>query len=301
MPDLEYKKYDYLNKKNTLIKIFVSYIKPAPLLKSEILTPIHLGRSVAKENSKSGKITDDDLNWLYENCIGDDDFDGNISYTNRRVGFLTGTYKAYMNYDKIGNPGYFGSFGYRRQFNPDFLEDLESYDCIIPYRVDFSDTGPTIEKHICKLQGEKMFFAIKNILYKIHPEEKSRFEEYLSMTSAYMYEIYVMKKDLFFEFCRWIFPLLFEFLKIPPEELQFETANSLEAEFIKETGEIRDIAYATEILTGYYCHKLNLRTDIKCKKQSMIFQHNTNTENSRNEVLAKLLRKNLIQKTGVKK
>ena len=121
----EYKKYDYLNqeKNNPLVKIFVSYIKPSFLFKSEILTPIHLGRAVEKENSKDGKITEEDINWLHENCIGDDDFEGNISHVNRRVGFLTGTYWAWKNYEKLGNPEYFGSFGYRRFLQPIFLQN----------------------------------------------------------------------------------------------------------------------------------------------------------------------------------
>ena len=74
----EYKKYDYLNsdKENPLIKILVSYIKPSYLFKSKILTPMHLGRSVATEVSKDGEVSEDDLKWLYDNCIGDDDFDG---------------------------------------------------------------------------------------------------------------------------------------------------------------------------------------------------------------------------------
>ena len=50
----EYKKYDNVNENRTnpLIKILVSYIKPSFLFKSEILTPIHLGRAVERDNSK---------------------------------------------------------------------------------------------------------------------------------------------------------------------------------------------------------------------------------------------------------
>ena len=137
----EYKKYDCLNqdKKKPLVKIFVSYIKPSFLFKSEILTPIHLGRAVEKDNSKDGKITDEDIKWLHENCIGDDDFEGNISHVNRRVGFLTGTYWAWKNYEKLGNPKYFGSFGYRRLLNPICLENLKEFDIILPPKYDFKN------------------------------------------------------------------------------------------------------------------------------------------------------------------
>ena len=63
---------EYSIEKN--IKILVNYIKPSFLFKTNILTPIHLGRSIAKDPSKDGTITQDDLKWLYDNCIGDDDF-----------------------------------------------------------------------------------------------------------------------------------------------------------------------------------------------------------------------------------
>ena len=48
----EYKKYDFLNKKNMNIKVLVSYIKPSFLFKSDILTPIELGCDVEQDVSK---------------------------------------------------------------------------------------------------------------------------------------------------------------------------------------------------------------------------------------------------------
>ena len=96
------------------------------MFKSEILTPIHLGRTVEKECSKDGEVTDKDIEWLHKNCIGDDNFEGNISHLNRRVGFFTGTYCAGKNYEKLGNPKYFGSFGYRRLLFPNCLKVIQS-------------------------------------------------------------------------------------------------------------------------------------------------------------------------------
>lgn len=48
----EYKQYDGINNNKPLVKILVSYIKPSFLFKSEILTPIHLGRAVERDTSK---------------------------------------------------------------------------------------------------------------------------------------------------------------------------------------------------------------------------------------------------------
>ncbi len=291
----EYKLYDNLNceQKNPLIKIFVSYIKPSFLYKTKILTPIHLGREIATEYSKDGVISEADLIWLNTNCIYDNDFEGNISATNRRVGFLTGTYKAWKNYDKINSPKYFGSFGYRRLFKPKFLEDLQMYDCVIPYRVDFSKTGPNIKQHVIKLQGEKTLNLLIESLKHVHPKDSKELDKYLNQTSAYMYEMYVMKKNVFFEFCEWIFPLLFYLLKKTPEEFGFKNNNSIEAKFVEESGEIRDIAYIMEILTGFYCYKLSLNKSLKVKHEEICYLNIIEKDSTKTKLMLKLLHEKL--------
>ena len=237
----EYKKYDFLNKGQTpLIKILVSYIKPTTLFKSDILVPIHLGRSVEKEQSKDGVQSDENLVWLHKNCIGDNDFEENISHTNRRVGFLTGTYWAWKNYDKLGNPAYFGSFGYRRLFKPDFLEKLTDYDLVLPHKKDLSPL--TLERQMSFYHGKKLYNLLLEVFDKIYPQEISSLQQYLSRKEGYFDEIYVMKKEVFFAFCEWIFPLLFACLEHDPIELP--------------DADLRDIGFIIERITGYYCNKV---------------------------------------------
>lgn len=236
----DFKRYDRLNSNTSLIKILVSYIKPSFLFKSEILTPIHLGRAIEKENSKDGIISDDDLKWLHENCIGDDDFEGDISDVNRRVGFLTGTYWAWKNYEKLGNPEYFGSFGYRRLLNPNFLDNLEKYDLILPRKKDFK--LETLKEQFSGYHGDKLYMNMMNVFNNIYPQEIAELEKYFNGTSGYFDELYVMKKEIFFDFCEWIFPLLFEYLKMPQITLK--------------NNDFRDVGFMIERLTGYYCNKL---------------------------------------------
>lgn len=221
------------------LKILVSYIKPSFLFKSEILIPIHLGRSIAKRASKDGVISDDDLKWLYENCIGDDDFEENISQVNRRVGFLTGTYWAWKNYEKLGNPEYFGSFGYRRLLKPNFLKNLHEYDIILPKPRNLYPESIK-EQFIC-YHGMEVYQNMINVFEAVYPNEKDQLRDYLDGNLGYFDELYVMKKNVFFDFCSWIFPLLFKFLKLPKTKNETET---------------RDIAFIMERLTGYYCYRL---------------------------------------------
>lgn len=241
----EYQKYDYLNKdrEHSLVKILVSYIKPSFLFKSEILTPIHLGRVVAKENSKDGVISDEDLNWLYENCIGDDDFMGNISNVNRRVGFLTGTWWAYKNYEKLGTPEYFGSFGYRRLLSPNFLPVLKNYDAILPKVIDFK--LQTLKEQFVEYHGIELFDRMIHIIRLCKKSELTNFVNYINEAKGCFYEMYIFRKEIFFEFCNWIFPVIFELLKSSPIHL--------------EGSEMRDIGFIAECLTGYYCSLINKR------------------------------------------
>ena len=269
-----YKQYDYLNadEQQPLIKILVSYIKPSFLFKSDILTPIHLGRAIAKENSKDGVISESDLKWLYENCLGDDDFEGNISDVNRRVGFLTGTYWAWKNYSKLGAPEYFGSMGYRRLFVPDFLKNLEDYDLIIP-KIEGGGSS-TNKSRLIASHGAQLYETADKIISDLYPNEIDLFREYMEQSAGYYYEIYVMKRELFFDFCEWIFPLLFKLLnvadsiKITPTEkteiIKYFKEFLLQEDICNEKNfelyQLRNVGFIMERLTGYYLYKLTKTT-----------------------------------------
>lgn len=236
-----YKKFDYLNQNSSraTIKILVSYIKPSFLFKSEILTPIHLGRAVEKKLSKDGIVSDHDINWLHTNCLGDDGFAGNISHFNRRIGFLTGTYWAWKNYEQLGDPKYIGSFGYRRLLSSDFLNNLEKYDIVLPEPRHLNIE--TIKDQFIRYHGLDDYNKLVNVFCTVYPCEYESLQKYLCRTIGYFDELYVMKKSLFFNFCTWIFPLLAAYLKLKEE---------------KHNNDLRDIAFIIERLTGYYCYRL---------------------------------------------
>ena len=98
------------------IKIFITYHKPYQLLKSDILIPLHVGRSVTNLLSKDCQpLNENECQWMKDNMIGDDTGE-NISHRNRNYCELTGIYWAWKNYEKIGNPDYIGFMHYRRHF-----------------------------------------------------------------------------------------------------------------------------------------------------------------------------------------
>ncbi len=288
----DYKKYDYLNKdkEKPLIKILVSYIKPSFLFKSDILTPIHLGRAIESESSKDGLICDDDLKWLHENCIGDNDFDGNISSVNRRVGFLTGTYWAWKNYEKLGNPEYFASFGYRNFLDCDFLQDLSKYDLIVPK---MDNASPTIKKQLIAFHGNRTFIAMEKAIKDLYPDEWKDVVQYFNMPKGYFHELYVMKKSLFFNYCEWIIPIMNYLLNFSFETYEEnENIHKVSREYFNKVGDKRDVAFIIERITGYYLYKLTKST-IKYRDVTF-YKMLTGTEKQKiSSVMLNLMRKNV--------
>lgn len=253
-----------------LLKILVSYIKPSFLFKSDVLVPIHLGRDVATEKSKDGEVAESDLQWLYQHCIGDNDFAESISKVNRSVGFLTGTYWAWKNYEKLGDPEYFGSFGYRRFFIPNFLNKLYQFDLILPKK-DFQQ--PNLKTFFINSHGKQACDVMYEVVQAYYPDMFYLWEKYMNLNAGYMFEIYVLRKKYFFEFCNWIFPLLFEILKVNPSSfiprgtekdkiIRFFAENKWESlcnyhNF--DLYQMRNVGFMMERLTGFYFYVLSNR------------------------------------------
>lgn len=290
----KYKNYDHINSSSPLVKIFVGYIKPSFLFKTNILTPIHLGRAIERESSKDGEISEQEISWLHKNCIGDDDFDGNISNVNRRIGFLTGTYKAWKTYSNIGNPKYFGFYGYRKLFAPDILEDLPQYDIILPEKFYYTDIPNTKKRYLEKYGSVKLYDTIYDIIKKLYPQDLAMYEKYFNLPYEYPHEIYIMKKDIFFNFCEWIFPILFEVLKKDKTFFNIQNEeNNIAHQINRIKGEKRDLAHIFEKITGYYLHKMTLTPGIQFKHTPIIQFPAENTFLTPEKIIASLRKHHL--------
>ena len=290
----EYKQYDGINNNKPLVKILVSYIKPSFLFKSEILTPIHLGRAVERDTSKDGVISDEDIKWLHENCIGDDDFEGNISSVNRRVGLFTGTYWAYKNYEKLGNPVFLGSFGYRKLFEPRCLESIENVDLIIPEKSKL--LMPNNKTQFISWHSNSLYIAMIRSFSFVYSMEVETFNSYLQSDYAYSHELYIMKQHLFKRFCEWIFPLIDNILR--DKECKFVEDNEEIISMQKLSGQIndrRDIAFIIEVYTGYFLYKQINYGNIVYRTSRVVELDN---ENKYNQKLLSCIRKKVITKKG---
>lgn len=226
------------------IKILVCYHKPAPLIKNEIFTPIHVGRSQESTFGKDGAIPDSHYQWLLDNMIGDDTGD-NISRKGLKYSELTATYWAWKNYEQLGNPDYIGVMHYRRvlMFHPQgytkkpwgiqykglttnyLTEDIcNTYFTPEYVREGIEQNDIYLYLKTCELPQLKTLNVTERECWEWHRSEELRIsleylkehrpelyavaEEYLARTSGNRCNIFVLKRELFFEYCEFLFTAL---------------------------------------------------------------------------------------------
>lgn len=212
------------------VKLLVCYHKPDILFKDEILTPIHVGRSLFV---KTHEPESEDYKWMFENCIGDDTGE-NISQKNSSYNELTAVYWAWKNYDSLGNPDYIGLIHYRRHFifdkkrysevhsavpdnyfghlnyNPESLCDiLEKQDFVYHYGL----AEPSVETQYSDNHKIDDLRKAMSIVVNQNPDYQPVVEKYLDGNRTSYYNMFIMPRDLFFRYCKWLFDVLSEFEK----------------------------------------------------------------------------------------
>ena len=247
-----------MNKKNKL-KILIAYHKPSFLLKNKIYIPIHVGRTIATQKSKDGILTKKDYKWLMKNLVGDNTGE-NISHKNREWCELTAIYWAWKNYNKLGNPEYIGLMHYRRFFdfkncknNKDIENFVGNYDILIRIRTILNDyyVNNYIQYERSPHQHIEDLDKATDIVKRLYPEYSNAIETYMKQDYAFFCNMFVMKKDIFFEYCKFIFSVLEQFEK----EVDISGYNVQEK---------RVFGYLGERLTGiFYTHLIKQNPNIK--------------------------------------
>ncbi len=213
--------------KNVFIKLLVCYHKKDTLLKDEILTPIHVGRDLAIERNVP------DLAWLQDNMIGDNTGD-NISYKNSSYNELTALYWAWKNYDKIGNPDFVGLMHYRRHFifrksnavvetvndmDENYFDYINYNDYSMAHLFDDCDfvahigRVDQIYKHYDENHHIEDLELALDILKEKYPEYSDVAQKYLKKSNGNFCNMFILPRAQFFNYCQWIFSILFEFEK----------------------------------------------------------------------------------------
>lgn len=252
------KNLNMTNKKK--IKLLISHHKPNIIFQDEILTPIQLGKSLS------------DLNL---GIIGDDTGE-NISKLNKKFCELTGIYWAWKNQDKLGNPDYIGFMHYRRHFyfknyqaplkefnydssylksinySPEVLNNImQDYDLVIPNIYKLPCTNYKQFKESKDHNIDDLDKALE-ILYKKSPELKSIAKKYLNNNKAYFCNMFIMKKEIFNQYCKWLFEILFEL----DSKIDYKNYSK---------NQQRALGFVAERLSGIYFKYLIEKQNVKYK------------------------------------
>lgn len=187
------------------IKILVATHKQYRMPEDDIYLPLHVGRE--------GK---EDLGYQ-----GDNEGE-NISLKNPNYCELTGLYWAWKNL-KVE---YIGLSHYRRHFSnkasksskKDKFESiitheeldslLDEYDIILPKKRNYYIE--TIWSHYKNAHHIKDLEEVKKIVNEKYPHYNQSFDRVMKGSSLHLYNMFVMKKDEFDNYCAWLFDILFE-------------------------------------------------------------------------------------------
>ena len=189
------------------VKIVVATHKKYEMPKDNMYLPIQVG---SKGKEKIGYQTDD---------IGD-----NISEKNPYFCELTGMYSAWKNL----NANYIGLNHYRRYFasshqnrtkaridniatKDEIEQKLKNADIILPKKRNYYIEN--LYSHYEHTMHIEPLEETKKIIEEKYPEYLPEFNKLHKRTSAHMFNMFVMKKEVLDDYCTWLFDILFELEK----------------------------------------------------------------------------------------
>lgn len=250
--------------KKNKVKLLICYHKPFHLFKDEVLTPIHVGRANAMKRMDHES---ENFKWLMENMIGDDTGE-NISDRNDYYNEMTALYWAWKNYDKLDNPDYIGLMHYRRHFIfDDKLKDVinirdfheESYLDFLNYSEDNMsdfvygyDFIPhighvhNVYDHYIQNQRKEDIDLANEIVLEMYPEYEKSIRDYYAGADSNFCNMCIFSKDLFFQYCEWIFSILQEFEnRVDMSQKRFFISERMTGLFIYHLMQKEELKYKT--------------------------------------------------------
>ena len=190
------------------VKIIVATHKPYRMPEESIYYPLHVG--------KAGKA---DIGFP------SDDTGDTISDKNARLCELTGIYWAWKNLDA----DYIGLVHYRRYFTAlpvwkrvgkskydciltqgELEAILEKYDLVLPKQRKYYIES--LYSHFIHLPytHEKDLQTLRETVKDVTPEYLDAFDTVMARTHAHMFNMFIMKREIFDAYCAWMFPILLE-------------------------------------------------------------------------------------------
>ena len=185
-------------------KLIIATHKEYTFPKDNLYIPIHVGKALSKN----------DFGYL------GDDTKESISEKNRSFCELTALYWAWKN-KFFKDDEFCGLVHYRRYFagsqafgkfsilSTEEIEHILSiYDVIIPKKRNYYIE--TIQSHYENAHYKKDLDTLKDVLKELSPDYLDAFEKVMSQRSLHIFNMFVMRRELFNAYCSWLFPALFE-------------------------------------------------------------------------------------------
>ncbi len=190
------------------VKIIVASHKAFRMPEDEMYIPLHVGAEGKK---------DDDGNALDLGYVKDNTGD-NISLKNPGFCELTGIYWAWKNLDA----DYIGLVHYRRHFSRHKTKD--PFDGVLKY----NELEPLLDKAKLVVPKKRKYYIetlyshykhthyisqldeTRQIIQEKYPEYISSYDKVVNRTYGYMFNMFIMERELLNEYCAWLFDILFE-------------------------------------------------------------------------------------------
>lgn len=188
------------------IRIIVATHKRYKMPEDTIYLPLHVGR-----------LNKQDIGYVGDNT-GD-----NISEKNSYYNEMTGVYWAWKNLyaDYIGLAHYrrhFKTNTHKRDKDPyrliasriDIEKLLNKYDVILPQkRFYYIETNRSHFEHLPYSISSDLT-CLQQVIAEVSPEYSKALDNMLQRHSAHMFNMFIMKREIFCKYCEWVFSILGE-------------------------------------------------------------------------------------------
>lgn len=181
------------------VKILVATHKPYWMPSDSVYMPIHVGREGKTDIGFTGDNTGD-----------------NISTKNPYFCELTGLYWAWKNL----NCEYIGLCHYRRYFSTgkgekkerimsrfDYERFLSMYDVVVPAKRNYYIE--TVRSQYEHAHNKRDLDEVQQIVHEKYPMYDRAFETVMKRKRLHILNMFAMKKELFNQYCEWLFDILF--------------------------------------------------------------------------------------------
>ncbi len=184
----------------------------SPLEKREYFFDDKKGDHISEKNPFFGELTAH--YWVWKNFIDQNPENKYIGFAHyRRVLNLSesdqNTDEFLQTYIYTYPPELYMEFG-KQHYKTETFNKLNAYDMVL---VNPHYTKTSVEDFFALMHPKEYMDIFKEILIEFHPDYSEEMTEILTNNKMYLSTIFVMKKELFKEFCEWIFPMLFELEK----------------------------------------------------------------------------------------